>query len=102
MTDHDDIITLREYLESKLEAIEKANDLQSHVYGERFAGVNEFRAALDDYVKTLVTRQELQATLDKLDLKMDGLEMRIAANQKFIWGLGGAIAVLEIVLRFIG
>ena len=67
-------VSLKEYVEAKLTAMEKATDLQQQVYSERFAGVNEFRQALDDYVKSLVPRAEYEVKHQALEEAINSLK----------------------------
>ena len=54
-----DSVTLKEHIESRLISIEKATELALAALNERLAGMNEFRAALNDVLKLLATKAEL-------------------------------------------
>lgn len=60
-------VTLREYFESKLEALSKAVEVAKISMDARMQTTNEWRGALDDYVKTLFTRAEHYAWKDHVD-----------------------------------
>lgn len=53
-----DGVTLREYIESRLEAIEKASDLAAKLLDVRLESMNEFRAAMKDQSNQYITRNE--------------------------------------------
>jgi hypothetical protein len=52
-------VTLKEYLESRLENIEKSTDLAARIMEKRLEGMNEFRETLKDQASQFVTRTEL-------------------------------------------
>jgi len=73
-----DGVELKEYLEkliaaehdyfmAKLAAIEKATEIAASSMRDRLAGMNEFRAAMQDLSARMVTRAEMALQMDKLE-----------------------------------
>jgi 5-hydroxyisourate hydrolase-like protein (transthyretin family) len=59
-------VTLKEYIESKLQAIEKATDEAKERIDERLSGMNEFRHQLDKQAGTFYTKIEADALRETL------------------------------------
>jgi len=68
-----DVVSLREYIETRLESMDKATDLAYEKIEMRLAHMNEFRGALSDQTSRFITRVESQAARDaiKVELKVD-------------------------------
>jgi hypothetical protein len=78
---HADGVALREYFEArleslreqinvKLEATEKATNLARTTIDDRLTAMNEFRAALSDTTARMVTRTELAAEINNLKVEI--------------------------------
>jgi len=61
-----EVVTLKEYVDAKIDAINESTKLATQTLNERLAGMNEFRAALKDKDMMTVTRDELKALMDKV------------------------------------
>ena len=71
-----DGVTLKEYVDTRLAALEKATELAANALRERLATMNEFRDTLRDQAGQFVTRKEL-------DLKLNGLAKETAELRQF-------------------
>lgn len=91
---HRDGISLREYIEARLDAIEKATNLAKEQMNYRLEGMNEFREQLNRQAATFVTNKELNAKLDGLEKsRRDNLSLLIS-----LVALG--IGILGFVVKF--
>lgn len=68
-----DGVSLREYIESRLDAIEKATTLAYDSMNKRLEGMNEFRDALKDQTGKFATRDEVKLVVDRLGEDVRGL-----------------------------
>ena len=79
------VVGLKEYFEMRLDAIEKATQLQAAAIHERFETVNYLRAALNDQALRNITREAVELMLSKLEetlgLRISGLEDDIETNR---------------------
>ena len=64
------IVSLRDYVDVRLTAIEKAHELSCAATDKRLASMNEFRNALKDQAAQMATRIELEAAEDKIELEL--------------------------------
>jgi len=121
------VVTLKEYLEKELASVSKyfesrlsenakALELQAVVLRERFASVNEFRAALTDQAGRFITRDDLQSEvakicltnaqlkedLDTIQTKMDKAEGK-AEGKASVWAVVGvgAFTILSFIVSII-
>lgn len=62
-----DGVSLREYLESRISAIEKASDLAAKLLDVRLESMNEFRAAMKDQSSQFINRNEYEARRQTVD-----------------------------------
>jgi len=63
---HAEFVSLREYLESRIAAVEKAIEVANQAMQKRLEGMNEFRSALKDQAGLHVTRAEMDIKLNVL------------------------------------
>src|ERR1700690_162736 len=100
-----DIITLREYVDVRFDAQQKAVDaalasadravLKAEVASDkRFESVNEFRKTLSDETATFLTRTEYEHEHKALDEKVTELQNRVAASESRSLGLAQGWAYL--------
>ena len=76
-------VTLREYFESRLVALEKASQVAASALSERLAGMNEFRETLRDQAVKFVTREEVSLQIEKLGSEINTLrEFKAALEGK--------------------
>ena len=54
-----DGVSLKEYFDTRLGAVERATDLAAHTLEKRLESMNEFRSTLKDQASKFVTRDEL-------------------------------------------
>lgn len=57
-------VSLREHIESRLAALEKATDLAAKALEKRLEGMNEFREALNNQASQFMTRREMTVIKD--------------------------------------
>ena len=88
MPDGCDEVTLRDYLEAKLHATERALDLSRAELERRLESMNEFREQLRCQAATFLTRQEFEAKYLLLIEKMES-----AAKGKVPWGVTIALTL---------
>ena len=104
-SNHKDLVTLREYLESKLEAQEKALNLARDLLNVRLEGMNEFRADLQRLEGSFLTRMQFDAMMTKYDLEIKSLnksrdETKGKADSFLVY-IGWVLAIIAIILKFI-
>jgi hypothetical protein len=69
-----DGVTLREFLEARLDAMDKAVSVSRATMETRLEGMNEFRNTLRDQAGHFITRQELAVMLSKIHSDIDDLK----------------------------
>ena len=100
-----EIDTLKEYVDSRVEAqdksqaaavlaIKEAVDKANTASEKRFEGVNEFRNTLSDQQKTLLTRDEYLLQHTSLERRMQDLTDRINVMSGKSQGFNGGWAIL--------
>lgn len=104
MKDSNDTVSLKEYVEKRfdasdkaisaaLAAAEKAVIKAETAADKRFESVNEFRAALEDQQENLLTKNEHRLTVDGLQARLKVIEderiARLAAGggMRNLWGI---------------
>jgi len=99
-------VTLRDYIEAKLEAVDRQTQAAAQTMDKRLDGMNEFRETLRDQASKFVTRAELTIQIDRLTDRQDELrtfknrlEGKASAISVYI---AYAIAIIGIVLNIIG
>ena len=106
MSDPSSIVSLRDYIDRRFEAIEKAMaktehsqqvaiDRANEVLGVRLQAVNEFRASLEDQTRNYVTRSEFDGCRVSTDVKIEALQKQQAM-------IFGALLALQALLQFFG
>jgi hypothetical protein len=81
-------VTLREYLEAKLESTERALALARSELDRRLESMNEFRLQMKDQASTFICREEYEA---KHQLLIEKIE--VAGAGKVPWGVTVALAL---------
>ena len=77
------IVSLRDYVDVRLNAIEKAHELSCAATDKRLAVMNNFREALQDQTAQMATRSELDIAESKLELQLRPLQdFKIALEAK--------------------
>jgi LPS O-antigen subunit length determinant protein (WzzB/FepE family) len=105
-------ITLKEYVDVRINNVEQATELARAGMEKRLEGMNEFRDTLKDQASKFVTRDELNAQLDKIEALIKSLELSKAilegkATQasfyiSLFFGVVGAISgIVSLVSRFL-
>ena len=69
-----DVVSLKEYFEVRLAAIEKATEIALAATDVRLVGMNEIRGTLKDQAVHLVTRAEVNLQFDAIREQLKGLE----------------------------
>ena len=67
-------VTLKEYIDTRLGAVEQATILSRQVLDARLSSLNEIRDALRDRDATFITKVEFAAILVRLENCIDGIE----------------------------
>jgi hypothetical protein len=114
MTDCDDknVITLKEYIDTKLEAYTQAVKIASQNLEKRLDGMNEFREQLRAQASSFITREyydakheTLQKQVDELKQNRDILVGKASQNSVnvayIISGISLAITIINFVIDFI-
>lgn len=100
-----EIARLEQVIQAKMDAQEKALGVAQATLRDRFASVNEFRAALSDLTNAFEPRAVIDAKFKSLENKMSALEKQQAnINGRIIGysaGIGGMVLVISIVLQLI-
>jgi len=71
------VFTLKEYVDTRLEAIDKAVTKAEAATEKRFTGVNELRGALEDQQRLFMPRTETEAMFVSMNARMAVLEETI-------------------------
>ena len=72
-------ISMRDYVDTRFNAIEKATDLFKETLESRLEHMNEFRAQIKDQVATFPTRQEVNTKLELIEKgRRDNLAMIVS------------------------
>lgn len=71
---HAEFVSLREYLESRIAAVEKAIEVANQAMQKRLEGMNEFRDTLRDQAGRFVTRDEMYIKLDVINEQLKILQ----------------------------
>lgn len=72
------MVSLREYMESRIGAVEKSIEIANVTMQERLAGMNEFRDTLKDQAGRFVMRDELEVKLDTIHQQLKDLQLHRA------------------------
>jgi CHASE3 domain sensor protein len=103
---NDDRIKLRDLLEAEVKRLDEKIAIQNNAINEatriataamdkRLDSMNEFRQTMNDWSGRYQTREEANLTTSATEKRLSGLE-------KIVWGGLGAVALIEIVLRYMG
>jgi hypothetical protein len=76
---HGEFVTLKEYVESRIEAVEKGIEVANAVMQDRLAGMNEFRDTLKDQASRFITREEVDIKLKSIEDRVQELQLSKAA-----------------------
>ena len=89
--DKRDAVTLRDYFEARIVALEKATSLAAATMDKRLDGMNEFRDTLKDQASRFITRDELRIqmhatneTLKSLQSYRDQMEGKASAKSVYV------------------
>ena len=85
---------LKELIEAKLDAITVSHSKFEVYLNAKLEQMNEIRGQLGTQKADFITRIEFEAKQQVLIGKIENL-------QKFMWALGGALVILEVILRFV-
>jgi hypothetical protein len=70
-----DYVSIKEHLESRIQAVEKAAIQTASTLEKRLEGMNEFRAQLSHQAGTFLTREAYQIAHEQLQKQVDELRM---------------------------
>ena len=107
---HAEFVSLKEYLESRIHAVEKGIDVANHSMQKRLDGMNEFREALKDQSARHITRDEVNIKFAAVEAQLKSLQYFKAALEgkasqaqaNIVLGisiLGLVVAVISLVTR---
>lgn len=91
---HADGVTLKEYMDTKISALDRATSVASEAMNKRLESMNEFRAQLKDQNATFLTRNEYEA-------KHALLESKIESLQRIVYLATGAVLIIDYFIKFI-
>jgi len=105
-------VTLRDYVDTRLEAIDTSLGKAERSLNERLATMNEFREALRDQSGKFATRENVDFARDRLEKDMGALALRVAELEKaqansmgrqamLLTGVTIFLTVLSLVLKFV-
>lgn len=109
MSDMHNSVPIRDYIDAEIDAVREATTVAHKALEHRLDGMNEFRAALGDQSRTMVTRSEMDASLKSLLSDVDSLkesraELRGKASQSSVTiayvfaALGALLGVINLVI----
>lgn len=101
--------TLKQHIESKIASVEsaarlalsaadKATAAADDVFEKRMAGQNEWRAALDDTLKSRASTQSVEG----LEKRVEALEKKIEAMLNKVLGIGVVITFIVAAIAIVG
>lgn len=109
MTSTDNLVSLKEYVDRRLDAIEAniaetkrdqeiAIEKADRVLSYRLEGMNEFRASLTDQTRNFVTRNEnnIQTTSQNAKIEAQSAKIEALQKQQAMWA--GGLIVLQAVI----
>ena len=107
MADEDrDRISIRDYFDSKLEALDRATATTAAQMERRLEGMNEFRDTLRDQASRLVTREEFALVQRSIEAEIRQLrEFKVAVESKASQASVMVVAVfvvINLVLAIVG
>lgn len=88
-------------IEARRQALALAVEKQEAAYNDRFEGVNEFRASLDDAVKRTVTREYVEARLNDMERRLNTTESRLANFDGRIIGYSAGIGIVVLIISIV-
>jgi hypothetical protein len=113
MTEHSEAVSLKEHLESRIHALEKATTVAAAEMNRRLEGMNKFREELDQQTRTFVDKNDFEHRYEVLCGRIVSLEtfkeqQTGKANQKDVTNaliialIGIAVSVCSLVVAIIG
>lgn len=115
-----DSVTLKEYIESKIESLDKKIEMNLHLnqialdkaaaqMDERLSRMNEFRDTLRDQAGTFITRTEIELITSKIDVDIRELresraklEGKADQNSVYVAYVFAIIAVIISLIKLFG
>ena len=99
-------VSLKEHVESRLVALEKATDLAARTLEKRLEGMNEFREALKNQTSLFVTRTEIDIQLSKInddirELRESKAMLEGKASQLYVT-ITLVVALLGLIIGVVG
>jgi hypothetical protein len=77
------IVSLRDYVDTRLLSLEKATESARVAMERRLDGMNEFRDALRDQASLMITRREMMSELDPIKRELqDSRDFRVTLQAK--------------------
>ena len=102
-------VPLREHVEARIVALEKATEVATKAMDVRLAGMNEFRDTLKDQAAKFITRSEVETLLrpiceDVRNLRKlaDQAEGKASWNSVLLAGIGAIIGIVIGLVRIFG
>ena len=104
-----DMVSIRDYFDTRLIAIEQATGIAAASMEKRLNGMNEFRDTLRDQASRFVTRQEMDSqfaivnvTLGELRTFKDRMQGKASAGSVYLaWALSGIGLIIGMVGLFV-
>jgi len=105
-TDWSNIVSLRDYFDSRLSSVEKETMLAKESMEKRLEGMNEFRDSLRDQSNKFITREEMRSlVLDIQGLRESRAELYGKASQSSVYFaylisiIGFLVGVINLFLK---
>lgn len=96
-----DPVSLRDYFEARVQAVEKGTSLARGELERRLEGMNEFREQLRDQASRFITRDEVEQKISLAESRVNGRldliesHLATATKGKISWGVATAITLLS-------
>ena len=98
MSSSNEHISLREFIERILDERQRALDLASTELNRRLEGMNELRQQLDRQAGTFVTREYVDATIQRIDSRISALQEYRANMEGRVWAIGAGFAIVNLAI----
>lgn len=95
------VVELERLIEAKQLALALAVEKQEAAYDIRFAGVNEFRASLNDALNRSVTREFVDTKMAELERRLGMTENRLSSIDGRILGYSAGVGFVVLVIALV-
>jgi hypothetical protein len=100
-----DMVTLKEHLETRLDALDKSIAVATQALEKRLSGMNEFRDTLRDQAARFVTRDEVTAQIarmsDLASAERAAMRDQIKLLQTFVDKSEGKASLISVYIGYV-